>query len=175
MKLIFSLLWALSVFGASCAAQSACRAETLAAAPVLLNLRLGMKPAEARSVFGKDLKIKNKRSGEYTFFENFIEKPAPGSLTGVRALYLRFFEGSLYQIEIFYEDETGGARTPESFINLQAAKLNLPPPEAWKIKYGIAEINCGAFSLKADNFLNPRLQLTDETTLKEVAAKRKKG
>ncbi|MDQ3800141.1 MAG: hypothetical protein M3384_11855 [Acidobacteriota bacterium] len=174
MKLIFSLLLGLSIFGLTCAAQSVCPTVTPSESPALFNLKLGMTPAEARSVLGKSLKIKNKRGGEYTFFENFIEKPAPVSLTGVRALYLRFFKGSLYQIEIFYEGETGGAQTLESFINLQAAKLNLPPPELWKIKYGIAEINCGAFSVEADNFLNPRLQLSDETTLKEVAEKRKK-
>jgi len=171
MKLIFSILWALSVFGASCAAQSVCRAE-LADAPALFNLKLGISPAAAQGVLGKDLKIKNKRSGEYTFFQNFIERKAPVSLAGARALYLRFYDGALYQIEIFYEDETI-AQTPESFINRQPAKFNLPL-EAWKIKYGIAEINCGAFSLAADKFLNPHVELTDETIRAKVEAARKR-
>ncbi|HEX8370262.1 MAG TPA: hypothetical protein VF604_17070 [Pyrinomonadaceae bacterium] len=153
------------------AAQDACRAE-VKDAPALFGLKLGMSPAQAQNVFGRDLKIKNKRNGEYTFFQNFIEKPAPNSLNGIRALYLRFFDGSLYQIEIFYED-SNPASPLENFINAQSAKLNLPV-EAWKIKYGIAEISCGAFSLAADKFLNPRLQLTDETTLAKVEAKRKK-
>ncbi|HEX9959845.1 MAG TPA: hypothetical protein VGB00_02865 [Pyrinomonadaceae bacterium] len=172
MKLILSLflLW-LAVFAAPVAAQNTCGAE-MPSAPVLLNLKLGIAPAAARSVFGKDLKIKNKRKGEYTFFQNFIEKKAPDSLAGVRALYLRFFDGALYQIEIFYENSTTPA-TLENFINLQSAKLNVPI-EAWKIKYGIAEINCGDFSLAADNFLNPRLQLTDRISLAKVEAKREK-
>jgi hypothetical protein len=153
------------------AAQETCQLG-LQNAPALHNLKLGASPAEARSVFGKDLKIKNKRSGEYTFFQNFIEKPATNSLAGIRALYLRFFDGSLYQIEIFYEDSTLPA-TLENFVNLQSTRLNLPR-EAWQIKYGIAGINCGGFSLAADAFLNPRLQLTDEMTLARVEAKRKK-
>jgi hypothetical protein len=171
MKLILSLLLSLTVFAAPRAAQNTCGAE-MPQAPVLLNLKLGMSPAGARSVFGKDLKIKNKRSGEYTFFQNFIERRAPNSLAGVRALYLRFFDGSLYQIEIFYENSTPPA-TLENFINQQSTKLNVPV-EAWKIKYGIAEINCGDFSLAADRFLNPRLQLTDRINLEKVEAKRKK-
>jgi hypothetical protein len=171
MKLILSHLLLLMLFAAPVVAQNTCGAET-ASAPVLLNLRLGMTPAGARSVFGKDLKIKNKRSGEYTFFQNFIERRAPDSLARARAIYLRFFDGSLYQIEIFYENSISPA-TLEDFINLQSAKLNVPI-EAWKIEYGIAELNCGDFSLAADKFLNPRLELTDERTLAKVEAKRKK-
>jgi hypothetical protein len=155
----------------ACAAQETCLSG-LQNAPALRGLKLGSSPAEALRVFGKDLKIKNKRRGEYTFFQNFIEKPAPDSLAGIRALYLRFFDGALYQIEIFYEDSTPPL-TLENFVDRQSARLNLPR-EAWKIKYGIAGINCGDFSLAADAFLNPRLQLTDETTLARVEAKRKK-
>ena len=171
MKLIFSIFLVFAVFGVNCAAQSGCFAE-LSVAPVLFNLKLGISPAEAQSVVGKDLKIKNKRKGEYTFFQNFIENRAPVSLANVRAFYLRFYDGALYQIEIFYEGETS-AGTLEDFINRQSAKLNLPP-EAWKIKYGIAEINCGAFSLAADKFLNPRVELTDETIRAKVEAARKR-
>lgn len=170
MKVIYILLLTL-FFAFACAAQDACQLE-IENAPVLSGLKLGMSPADARNVFGKDLKIKNKRSGEYTFFQNFIEKNAPNSLTNVRALYLRFFEGALYQIEIFYEEESG-VQTLEEFINQQSAKLNLPLA-AWRIKYGIAEMTCGTFSLAADKFLNPRLELTDETARARVLAKRKK-
>jgi hypothetical protein len=171
MKLIFSFLILLTIFVASVAAQNACEAK-LENAPVLFNLKLGMSPAEAQTVVGKSLKIKNKRSGEYTFFQNFIEKSAPNSLPDTRAVYLRFYDGALYQIEIFYE-EKNETLTLEDFINRQSVKLNLPV-EAWKIKFGIAEINCGEFSFAADKFLNPRLELTDEITLAKVEAKRKK-
>lgn len=170
MKLIFSFLLSLAIFGAECAAQNTCDAS-LQNAPALFGLKLGMSPVAAQSVFGKDLKIKNKRSGEYTFFENFIERKAPASLSNIRAVYFRFFDNSLYQIEIFYENENA-AQTLEDFINLQSAKLNLPA--AWKIEYGIARLSCGEFALAADNFLNPRLELTDEITLARVEAKRKK-
>lgn len=175
MKLIFSFLLLSAVFAVPAAAQNICSGAP-ADAPALSNLKLGMSPAEVQRVLGKDLKIKNKRSSEYTFFQNFIEKPAPVSLAGVRAIYLRFFSGSLYQIEIFYEGETrraAAAETLENFINQQSAKLNLPVA-GWKIEYGIARINCGDFSLEADNFLNPRLQLTDEINLRNVKTKRGK-
>lgn len=61
------------------AAQETCELESKAA-PVLLNLRLGMSPEQARSLFGKDLKVKVKKRGERTFFQNFIKKPAPSTL-----------------------------------------------------------------------------------------------
>jgi len=172
MKLIFSFLFLLTLFVVTGAAQNTCAAK-LENAPTLLNLKLGMSPAEAQGGVGKSLKIKNKRSGEYTFFQNFIESRAPNSLTDTRAVYLRFYDGALYQIEIFYE-EKGETLTLEDFIKRQSAKLNLPV-EAWKIKFGIAEINCGDFSLTADKFLNPRLELTDNITLANVEAKRKKS
>ncbi|HLM02374.1 MAG TPA: hypothetical protein VK400_15085, partial [Pyrinomonadaceae bacterium] len=132
MKVIFCTVFLTLFLVFACAAQqqTACRSAAAKDAPGLFGLKLEMSPVAARSVLGKGLKIKNKRSGEYTFFENFIEKPAPVSLAGARAIYLRFFEGSLYQIEIFYADETrDGAAAPqglEKFINRQSAKLNLP-------------------------------------------------
>ena len=170
MKAIRILLLTL-FFVVSGAAQETCDAK-LPDAPPLLNLKLGMSPAQVQSVVGKSLKIKNKRSGEYTFFQNFIEKSAPDSLTETRVVYLRFYDGALYQIEIFYEEKPE-VLTLEDFIKRQSAKLNLPV-EAWKIKFGIARINCGEFSLTADKFLNPRLELTDAITLAKVEAKRKK-
>jgi hypothetical protein len=172
MKLIFSFLFLLTICAVTGAAQNTCAAR-LENAPAVLNFKLGMSPAAAQAVVGKSLKIKNKRSGEYTFFQNFIDSRAPDSLTGTRAVYLRFYDGALYQIEIFYE-EKNEALTLEDFINRQSAKLNLPV-DAWKIKFGIAEINCGEFSLVADKFLNPRLELTDPVTLAKVEAKRKKS
>jgi hypothetical protein len=165
------LLTLLLFFVFACAAQETCVLEPKNI-PVLHNLRLEMSPVQAQGVLGKGLKIKNKRKGEYTFFQNFIENRAPASLANVRALYLRFYDGALYQIEIFYEDETG-AETLENFIDRHSAKFNLPR-EAWKIKYGIAEINCGAFSLAADKFLNTRVELTDEATRAKVEAARKR-
>lgn len=118
-----------------------------------------MSPEQARSVFGKDLKVKVKKKGQRTFFQNFIKKPAPNSLRGVRAIYLRFFDGELYQIEIFYENR-GDWQTLENFTGNFLAQTNLP---AWKIENGKAEIICGELSIVADRVLNPRIELTDET------------
>lgn len=138
-----------------CAAQEIC---DLPNAP-LLGLRLGMSPEQARGVFGRDLKVKVKKKGQRTFFQNFIAKPAPDSLRGVRAIYLRFLDGGLYQIEIFYENPAD-AQTLENFTGNFSAQTNLP---AWKIENGRAEIICGEFSIVADRVLNPRIELTDET------------
>lgn len=171
MKLICAILFLFTIFAVAVAAQNTCQMK-LENAPTLFNLKLGMSPAEARAVVGKSLKIKNKRSGEYTFFQNFINHRAPVSLIDTRAVYLRFYDGALYQIEIFYEEKPEST-TLEDFLKRQSAKLNLPL-EAWKIKFGIAELNCADFSLAADRFLNPRLELTDLLTLAKVAAKRKR-
>jgi len=72
---------------------------------------------------------------------------------------LRFFDGELYQIEIFYENRSDW-QTLENFIGNFPAKTNLP---AWKIENGKAEIICGEFSIVADRILNPRIELTNKT------------
>ena len=164
MKFAF-LIFIFLFFIAPCAAQESCAPEN---APALFGLKLGMSPAQVQSILGKSLKIKISKSGQSTFFQNFIEKAAPSSLNGVRAVYLRFFDGRLYQIEIFYE-QANEPRTLAGFINLQSANLNLPVTN-WKIEYGIAEFNCGEFSIVADYVLNPRIQITDPVGLAKVEA-----
>ncbi len=131
-----------------------------------------MSPDEARSVFGKDLKIKIRKNGERTFFQNFIKKPAPNSLRGVRALYLRFFDRRLYQIEIFYEPQQD-LRTLENIAGALSSQLNFPISD-WKIINNRAAINCGEISLVADNILNPRIELTNETIRAIVKESREK-
>lgn len=170
------ILFVLVVVGAAQEPAAACELEAKTA-PFLLNLRLGMTPEQARGLFGRDLKVKAKKRGDRTFFQNYIKKPAPASLRGVRALYLRFFDGRLYQIEIFYEPQTD-LKTLTSVTDALAAQFDLPNI-AWKIENNQARIICGAASLVADNILNPRVELTDETIRAEVerlreAAKEKK-
>ena len=150
-------------FSVTVAAQEKCDAES---APALQNLRLGMSPADVRGVLGQNLKIKIKLKGQQTFFENFIKKPAPDSLSNIRAIYLRFFDGRLYQIEFFYEEESKW-RTLEELVSDLSAKHGFPAA-AWEIQYGIAEINCGEFSIIADYVLNPRIQITDEAVRAKV-------
>lgn len=171
MRFLFSSLFLIIVFAVGAAAQTSCGAEQRSA-PTILNLRLGMTTEEARSVFGKALKIKNKRSGEYTFFQNYIKDSPPASLAGVRAIYLRFFGGRLYQIEVFY-DEKNDSRTLENFTGDLSRKFDFPQA-LWKIEYGQAEIDCGAFSLIADDVLNPRIQITDNFIRDKVEASRRK-
>lgn len=149
-----------------CAAQENCDLSNTS----LLNLRLGISPEQARSVFGKDLKVKVKKKGQRTFFQNFIKKPAPNTLSGVRAIYLRFFDGRLYQIEIFYENRSDW-QTLENFIGNFFVKTNLP---AWKIENGKAKINCAEFSIVADRVLNPRIELTNETIRAQIDESREK-
>ncbi len=139
-------------------------------APALLGLRLGMSPKQAKDVFDGKLKIKVKKEG--TFFQNYIDKKSPPFLPDVRAIYLRFFEAKLYQIEIFYKPPTE-KRTLAEFIDRLDTRLNLPP-DSWTNEYGQATLNCGEFSLVADNVLNPRVQLTDETIRDRFQASKKK-
>ena len=141
-------------------------------APLLLQLRIGMSPEQSQTVFGKALKIKIKKNGERTFFQNYIKKPAPGSLRGVRALYLRFFDRKLYQIEIFYEPRIE-LNTLGKVVNLLSSQLNLPIDD-WQTKNNRAEIKCGEISLVTDYILNPRIELTDATIRAAIEELRKK-
>lgn len=170
-KLAAAILFSLVIVVTYSAAQEICELNAKTA-PLLLNLRVGMSPDEARNVFGKDLKIKIKKRGERTFFQNFIKKPAPDSLRGVRALYLRFFDRRLYQIEIFYEPRQD-LGTLEAITNALSSQLNFPTSD-WKIENNRAEIICGETSLVADNILNPRIELTDETVRANIKQLRKK-
>ncbi|MGI8641014.1 MAG: hypothetical protein ACR2MG_13855 [Pyrinomonadaceae bacterium] len=158
MKTIFLIIVMLVSSASKAAAQIEKCTPALSNAPTLLNLRLGMSPKEARNVFGGKLKIKVKKEG--SFFQNYIEKKPPPFLPNIRALYLRFFEAKLYQIEIFYELQNQKT-TLEEFTDQLSAQLNLPP-NLWTTEYGKAKLDCTVFSLVADNVLNPRVELTDE-------------
>lgn len=145
---------------------------TAKSAPLLLNLQIGMSPENSQAVFGRELKIKIKKKGERTFFQNYIKNPAPASLQGVRALYLRFFDRTLYQIEIFYEPRAD-LKTLDEITNALSSQLNLPASN-WQIENNRAETICGEISLAADNILNPRIELTDRTLRAKVEAEREK-
>lgn len=164
---VLCLCLSFSVF--PCAAQEIqCALENT---PSPLNLRLGISPEQTQSILGKGLKIKIKKKGQHTFFQNFIEKPASPPLNGVRALYLRFLDRRLYQIEIFYE-QRNQAETIENFAASLSAQLNFPV-SAWQIEKGRAAINCGEFSFVADKILNPHIEITNETDRAAVEELRK--
>jgi len=155
MKTSFLLLMLLFVM--PCVAQEKCGLG-LKDAPPIFGLSLGMNPKQAQSVLGKKLKVKVKKEG--TFFQNFITKPPPAFLSGVRAVYLRFFNRQLYQIEIFYEADEERVNLDE-FVGALSANLKLPRA-SWTESNKRFELDCAEFSLVADNVLNPRIELTDE-------------
>jgi len=170
IKIIVSCL-CLLLTALPCAAQEKqCSPEN---SPPLLNLRLGMSPEQTQSILGKALKIKVKKKGQHTFFQNFIEKRPPSALNGVRALYLRFFDRSLYQIEIFYEEDSN-AKTNEYFVASLSSQLNFPV-SSWQIEKGKATIICGEFSIVADKILNLHIEMTDETIRAKVEELREKS
>lgn len=158
LKIVFFLI--LCACAVSIRAQTEICSLTLSNAPALRGFRLGMSPAEVQNISGGKLKIKIKREG--SFFGYFIEDRPPAFLSDVRALYLRFFDGKLFQIEIFYEPS---ALTPtlEDFTAQVLTQTNLPP-NLWTREQNQAVIKCAEFSIVADNVLNPRVELTDETT-----------
>jgi hypothetical protein len=156
-KEIFVFLILLFCAGTTAAQTVNCQ-MTLSDAPALRGFRLGMSPAEVRAVSGNKLKIKIKREG--SFFGYFIRERPPEFLSDVRALYLRFFQAKLFQIEIFYEPT---AQTLDEFTAQISAQTNLPS-ELWTRGRNRAAINCDGFSIIADNILNPRIELTDEKT-----------
>lgn len=141
----------------------------LSAAPDIFGFRLGMSPADARRASGEKFGIRNKP--ESVYFQNYIKKKPPAALTGVRAVYLGFFDSKLYRIEFFYEKEAGETSLTELVDDL-SAKEDLPRG-FWKIEYGIAALNCGGFSVVADNFLNPRIEVTDPLGLAEFERSQK--
>ena len=143
-----------------------------AAPRVALNLRLGMTYDATRMVFNKanaalggNPKVKTKTNGDYRFFQNYINKRPPAHLRGARAMYLRFFDGRLYQMEVFYEKEF--APTLENFTEIVAREYNFPA-SLWTFEKIEAVIRCGENKLAADYILNPRIELTDEIVLKKV-------
>ncbi len=171
MKIRFakSLVLIALVCAANVYAQDVC---VLPRAPMLINLRLGASPAEVKSIFGKAVKFKAKNKGDVTFFQNYISKPAPEMLRGVRAFYLRFLDGRLYQIEVFYEDRADW-QTLDSFAADFAARNNFDR-DLWRINRQNQSIECADYRLTADKILNPRLQLTDPATLETAMARRGK-
>jgi len=150
-------------------AQESCKAS-LSDAPVLFGLKLGMSLAQAQAVLGARLKIKPMKIGEGSFFQNFIDRPAPSNLSGVRALFLRFFEHKLYQIEVFYEDRNEW-KTLGDFTSSLSANLNLAA-NAWNTRNGVATISCGEFILTADKILNAHIELTDDASLTQFKKSR---
>lgn len=135
-------------------------------AALALDLRLGMTTAEAQSVLRGALKIKLKSKGDYRFFQNYINKNPPSRLRGVRAVYLRFFERKLYQIEVFYEPSFSPSL--ESFTGALAGQFAFAPAE-WMFENKKASTRCGEKTLVADYVLNPRVELTDEAILSKVS------
>ena len=158
LKISFSFIMSM-IFLLSCAAQEPCRTE-LKDAPRFFNLRLGMTAPEAQNAVGKKLKIKVKKKGERTFFQNFIKKPPPDALRGVRALYLRFFNGTLYQIEIFYEEKINW-QTIAASAQILTTNFNFAQSFQENTTRQI-ETKCAGFSLVVDNVLNPRIELTND-------------
>lgn len=162
------------LFFALCAAAQNSPECALTNAPRLNGLTLGMTSTEVRAVFGKNPSIKVKANGDRTFFQNYIgKKKAPASLSGVSAFYLRFLDGKLYQIEIFYA-ENPAVPTLRSFTTNLSAQMNLPPETNWNFAQNKASIDCGNFTIVADKPVNPRVELTDKSTFAEAEARRKK-
>ena len=150
-------------------AQAKCEL-VLGEAPTLQHLKLGMTETETRRAIG--LKVKAGETGQSTFFKNYIKSKAKRNLTGVRALYLRFYNERLYQIEFFYEPDYRWQNL-ENLLDDYSAKNNFPR-EFWESKYGYASADCAGFSLKANYQLNPHIQLTDKRIAEIVKSERKK-
>lgn len=144
----------LFAFSGLAAAQHEC---VIRDAPALFNLELGMSGREAEQAVGRRLKIaKVKENG--VIFQSYVKKTPPAIFSGLRVIYLRFFDSKLYQMEFFYENTGIGL---EDFVSKISADKDLPF-DAWKINYGIANLQCNGFSVRADNFINPRIELTDD-------------
>ena len=132
--------------------------------PTIKGLKLGMSPQDATTLLG--MKVKAKLEGQYSFFKNYIKKKAKGKLVGIRAMYLRFYNGKLYQIEVFYEKDFRW-QTLETFID-DYSNTNNFQRGFWQTEYGYSKATCNGFSLDADYILNPHIQITKDATAKIV-------
>lgn len=159
IAVIFLLAFSLSVYS-----QENC-ASIQQTSEILLNLKLGMTVDEVNKSFSS-FKIKIKNNDDFRFFQNYIDRKPPKNLNSVRAIYLRFFEKKLYQIEIFYEENKYPADI-KSFSEIVSNQLNLPDDD-WKFANRQAILTCGENSLAIDYQLNPRIELTNETIKKQV-------
>lgn len=142
-------------------------------APTLLNLKLGMTVDQVNSVIGRDLKVKVKRKGEKTFLKNFVKKEPRRSLKGIRSIFLSFYDGVLYEIELFYRK--GQPWNDLGSMLKHHSRMTGFPGSFWEVRYGYAKAICSGFSLKADMVLNPHIQITDSATEERVRTERKKG
>ena len=168
----FSLTFAaLLVLFVSANSQQPCK-KSIAEAPAIFGLRLGMSFDEVQSALGPAIKMKPKKNGEGGFFENFIDAPAPSNLAGLKALFIRFYNSKVYRIEIFYDDKDQTTRLDD--FTKQLADLGLPA-DAWTIKHDRAEMDCGDFVIKADTFLNRHLELTDDAASTEFDKKQQQA
>ena len=160
---------ALTVLIITTPAQQQPCSKTLGVAPALAGFRLGMSIEQTQEALGSRYKIPKKKTGEGSFFQNFEGEQPPSSLSGVHALFLRFFDFKLYQIELFYEDSAKPNKLDQLTQTL-SADLALPPA-GWTIQKGKAVMNCGDFILTADTLLNPHVELTDDALSKAFQAK----
>ena len=110
--------------------------------------------------------MKVKPTGQRTFLKTKIKPSAKGGLNGIRSIFLRFFDGRLYQTEIFYHK--GSKPQDLSAFSKDYSTRNRFPFDHWKIKYGYAVAKCAGFTLRADTILNPHIEITDELTLEKV-------
>ena len=156
----------LIAFASSISAQEKCELP-MSSAPAMFNLRLGMSGRDAKNAVSGKLNIKIKEEG--VFFQNFIKKSSPKPIEGVRAIYLRFFDSKLYQIEIFFEKEVSDF---EEFVRNYSTKNGLDF-KYWSVKNGVAKLNCQGLSMTIDNYLNLRVELTDDELLKRFKDSKK--
>lgn len=170
MKFLPASIFLILFCALSSAAQEICDLKT-ESAPSPFGLKLQMSPIEVQAVFGKDFKIKYKKDGERTFFRSFIKKPPPPSLPNVRALYLRFFNRRLYQIEVFYQS---GDETRDEFAAAIIEKYHLPALFKSN-KNNQLELNCTGFTVVTDVLPNPKIEITDQAIFALVTEARKKA
>ena len=166
----FALIFLLFLSVGSAAAEDC--GEISKTSEALLNLQLGMSVNMVKTRFSR-LKLKVKNDQDYRFFKNYINKKPPLGLEGVRALYLRFFEKKLYQIEIFWEENKYPA-VIKDFAETVSKQMNLPLDD-WKFAHRQATLRCGKTSLAVDYQLNPRIELTDLNTEEKLSKLKKQN
>lgn len=133
--------------------------------PSLANIRLGMTVDQANAALGGKPKLKSKGERRTNYFR-FKQGKAKGPISGAKAFWVRFYQGRVYSVEIFYHSGYGDL---EGLIETYASRNGFDV-SLFETKHGYSRAKCDGFSVKADLILNPHLELID-TNIKELLDK----
>jgi hypothetical protein len=147
--LIFTLLFALFINGQ---AIKPCNLG-LANAPVLRGVKLGMSPIQVEKALNTKIILKDYKPfltdeiipevKKFEYFGKSKDVKTPTQLEGIDALFLSFYNNSLYKIFVIYEKPVIAWKDKAEFASYITEKFDLPKDSFLQNTY----LSCEGFSL----------------------------